>query len=149
MDEGTILVYSCPSIFSLTSPPSQTKCTVYKDSVCLRGRGGGELCCRPYSAGILHSVSDQIQNIPNCFTTPKKMSSEDAIKGLVSLKFLRPCIEASQQHCQTASPDLRRPRPPHPHPHHHPHPQKKGRVSSGSPFSAPLETISALLERRW
>ncbi len=43
------------------SPPSQTKCTVYTDSVCLRGgRGGGgfELCCRPYSAGILHSVSD-------------------------------------------------------------------------------------------
>ncbi len=31
MDEGTILVCCCPSIFSLTSspPPSQTKCTVY------------------------------------------------------------------------------------------------------------------------
>jgi hypothetical protein len=72
-------------------PPSQTKCTVYLDSVCLRGgRWGVELCCRPYSAGILHSVSDQIQNLPNCFTTPNKMTIEDDIKGLVSLKFLRP-----------------------------------------------------------
>jgi hypothetical protein len=48
------------------------------------------LCCRPYSAGILHSVSDQIQNLQNCFTTPNKMTSEDDIKGLVSLKFLCP-----------------------------------------------------------
>ncbi len=47
MDEGTILVYCCPSIFSLTSShPSQTKCTVYTDNVCLRGgEGEGELCC--------------------------------------------------------------------------------------------------------
>ncbi len=31
-------LYLCPSIFSLTSsPPSQTKCTVYTDSECLRG----------------------------------------------------------------------------------------------------------------
>jgi hypothetical protein len=66
----------------------------YTDSVCLRGgRGGGvELCCRPYSAGILHSVSDQIQNLTNCFTTPNKMTSEDDIKGLVSVKFLRPWL---------------------------------------------------------
>jgi hypothetical protein len=50
-------------------------------------------CCRPYTAGILHSVSDQIQNLPNCFTTSNKMTSEDDIKGLVSLKFLRPCFK--------------------------------------------------------
>jgi hypothetical protein len=37
-------------------------------------------------------VSDQIQNLPNCFTTPNKMTSEDDIKGLVSLKFLRPWV---------------------------------------------------------
>ncbi len=49
------------------------------------------MCCRPYSAGILHSVFDQIQNLPNCFTTPNKMTSEDDIKGLVSLKFLCLC----------------------------------------------------------
>jgi hypothetical protein len=52
------------------------------------GSGGGvEMYCGPYSAGVLHSVSDQIQNLPNCFN---KMTSEDDIKGLVSLKFLRP-----------------------------------------------------------
>jgi hypothetical protein len=37
------------------------------------------LCCKPYSAGILHSVSDQIQDLPSCFTTPNKMTSEDDI----------------------------------------------------------------------
>jgi hypothetical protein len=31
---------------------------------CVRGGGGVELCCRPYS--------DQIQNLQNCFTTPNK-----------------------------------------------------------------------------
>ncbi len=55
------------------------------------GEGGGvELYCRQYSAGVLHSVSDQIQNLPNFFTTPNKMASKDDIKELVSLKFLRP-----------------------------------------------------------
>ncbi len=34
----------------------------------------------------------EIQNLPNCFTTPNKMTSEDDIKGLVSLKFLRPWV---------------------------------------------------------
>ncbi len=47
--------------------------------------------CGPYSAGVLHSVSDQIKNLQNCFTTPNKMTSEDNINGLVSLKFLHPC----------------------------------------------------------
>jgi hypothetical protein len=46
--------------------------------------------CRPYSTGILLSVSDQMQHLPNYFTTPTKMTSENDIKGLVSLKFLRP-----------------------------------------------------------
>jgi hypothetical protein len=36
------------------------------------GVGGGEMYCGPYSAGVLHSVSDQIQNLQNCFTTPNK-----------------------------------------------------------------------------
>ena len=44
--------------------------------------------CGPYSAGILHSVSDQNQNLQNCFTTPNKMTSEDDIKGTVSRDFL-------------------------------------------------------------
>ncbi len=53
------------------------------------------MLCRPYSAGILHSVSDQMQNPPNYFTTPNKMTSENDINGLVSLKFLRPCAYVS------------------------------------------------------
>jgi hypothetical protein len=54
------------------------------------GWGGVEMYCGPYSAGVLHSVSDQIQTLQNCFTTPNKMTSKDDMKGLVSLKFLRP-----------------------------------------------------------
>ncbi len=57
------------------------------------------MCCRPYSAGILHSVSDQIQNLPNCFTTPNKMTSEYDIKGLGSLKFLRPWFRLYRPCC--------------------------------------------------
>jgi hypothetical protein len=34
-----------------------------------------------------------MQNLPNYFTTPNKMTSENDIKGLVSLKFLRPCTD--------------------------------------------------------
>ncbi len=44
------------------------------------------MLCRPYSAGILHSVSDQMQYLPNYFTTPNKMTSENDIESLVSLK---------------------------------------------------------------
>ncbi len=53
------------------------------------------MCCRPYSAGVLHSVSDKIQNLKNCFTNQIKMTSKDDIWGLVSLKFLRPCFGLS------------------------------------------------------
>ena len=56
----------------LCSPPSQTKCTLCTDSMWLWGGGGVELYCGPYSAGVLHSVSDQIQNLQNCYTTPKQ-----------------------------------------------------------------------------
>ncbi len=57
----------------LPLPPSQRKCTVYTDS-CVAGVAGGgvELYCRPYSAEVLHSVSDQIQNLQNCFITTNK-----------------------------------------------------------------------------
>jgi hypothetical protein len=34
-----------------------------------------------------------MQNLPNYFTIPNKMTSENDIKGLVSLKFLRPWIK--------------------------------------------------------
>ncbi len=67
--------------------------SIYRQFVAVHGGGGGgrgggvELGCRPYSTGVLHSVSDQIQYLQNCFTTPNKMTSKDAIKGFVSLKF--------------------------------------------------------------
>ncbi len=61
----------------LPPPLSQTKCTVYTDGVWLWG--GIELCCRPYSAGVLQSVSNQIQNLQNCLTTPNKINSKDDI----------------------------------------------------------------------
>jgi hypothetical protein len=71
-------------------PPPPPKLNVqYIQKMC--GCGGDvELCCRPYFAGVLHSVSDQMQNLHNCSTTPNKMTSKDDIKGLVSLKFFRP-----------------------------------------------------------
>ncbi len=78
--------------------------SIYRQCVSEGGEGGGvELCCRPHSAGVLHSVSDEIRNQPNCFTTPNKITSEDNIKGLVSLKFLRPWVVCTSVHilCQT------------------------------------------------
>jgi hypothetical protein len=53
--------------------------------------------CGPYSARVLHSVSDQIRNLQNCFTAPNKMTSEDDIEGLVSLNFLRPWFRGNKQ----------------------------------------------------
>jgi hypothetical protein len=47
--------------------------SVVNPSVAVAGWGWGiELCCRPYSAGFKHSVSDQNQNLQNCYTTPNK-----------------------------------------------------------------------------
>jgi hypothetical protein len=43
--------------------------------------GGVELCCRPYSAGILYSVSDQIWNLQNCFTIPKKLPVKTTLRN--------------------------------------------------------------------
>ncbi len=76
-------------------PPSWTKCTEYTGSVWVWGGGVGwggvEMYCGPYSAGVLHSVSDRIQILKIASPPQTKMTSKDDIKGLVSLKFLRPC----------------------------------------------------------
>ncbi len=40
MDEGTILVYFCPSTFSLTSPPLPKLNVQYVQTVCVWGGGG-------------------------------------------------------------------------------------------------------------
>jgi hypothetical protein len=91
-----VLVYCCPStVPSLWPPPPSPLPNVQYSiqTMCNCGGGGGvEMYCGPYSAGVLHSVSGQIQNLQNCFTTPNKITSEDDIKGLVSLKFLRPWL---------------------------------------------------------
>jgi hypothetical protein len=78
MEEGSIL-YLCtvaPLLYLLSDllppPPPPMQCTVvyiYKQCVTV---GDVEMYCGPYSAGVLHSVSDQIQNLLNCFTTPNK-----------------------------------------------------------------------------
>jgi hypothetical protein len=43
---------------------------------CVGGGEGGGLnpvsCWRPYAAGLLQSVSDQIYNLQNCFSTPRQ-----------------------------------------------------------------------------
>ncbi len=45
MDEGTILVYCCPSTFSLTSlPPTLSKYSIYRQCVAV-GLGVGVLSC--------------------------------------------------------------------------------------------------------
>ena len=45
----------------------------YMQTVCDCGGGGGiEMYCGPYSARVIYSVSDQIQNLQNCFATPNK-----------------------------------------------------------------------------
>jgi hypothetical protein len=91
MDEGTILVYCCPSIFSLTYPPPPLPKLTVQYIQTVSERGGGVNCAVDHILQEFYTfVSYKIQNLPNCFTTPNKMTSEDDIKGLVSLKFLHP-----------------------------------------------------------
>ncbi len=96
-------MYCCPStVPSLRPAPPLPKLNVQyiqtTQTVCGYGGWGGggvELCVQTIFCKGLHSVSDQIQNLQNCFTTPNKMTSKDDIQGLVSLKFLRPCSALS------------------------------------------------------
>jgi hypothetical protein len=76
---GTILV-NCWVLplycnFSLTSSPFPMYSIYRVQTMCDCGGGGVEMYCGPYSAGVLHSVSDQIRNLQNCFTAPNKMTS--------------------------------------------------------------------------
>ncbi len=66
------LLYLLSDLLPLPPFPMYSIC---RQCVWLWGEGGWgdvELCCRPYSAGVLHSVSDQIQNLQNCYTIPNK-----------------------------------------------------------------------------
>ncbi len=71
----TCVVLPLYCTFSLTSSPIPPfpMYSICRQCVTVGGGGGwGVLKCGPYSAGVLHSVSDQIQNLQNCFTTPNK-----------------------------------------------------------------------------
>jgi hypothetical protein len=65
-------VSCCPSNLLSGSPPPplciQTVCD-------WAGVGRVESCSRPYSAGVYHPVSNQIQNLQNCKTIPKQNPS--------------------------------------------------------------------------
>ncbi len=118
MDEVTILVYCCPSIFSLTSPlPKLNVQYIHTESVCLRG-GGGVNCALDhilqefYTLFLTRFRTYQIASPPHTkwpvkmtvrdwyfwsdseptklLHHPNKLTSEDDSKGLVSVKFLRP-----------------------------------------------------------
>ncbi len=87
----TVLVYCCPSAFSLTSSPSSPKCSLYTASV---WRWGG---CGMLNCTVEHILQEFYTLFLTRFKTYKiaspphtKMTSKDDIKGLVSLKFLRP-----------------------------------------------------------
>jgi hypothetical protein len=82
----------CPSpSLWFNSPPlppplpcvNETISILHKRTVCKRivcGGGGYEVCWRPFLQKfytVLHSVSDQIQNLQNCKTTPNKNLGEE------------------------------------------------------------------------
>ena len=106
MDEGTILVYCCPStVPSLWPPtPSPLPNVQYIQTVCDWGGGWGALKC---------TVDQILQEFYTLFLTrfrtykiasppQTKMTSKDDIEGLVSLKFLRPWLT----HTHTPSLDI-------------------------------------------
>ncbi len=109
MDERNYTCVLLPLYLLFDLLPPLPKLTVqYIQTVCVAvgevGVGDVELCCKP---GVLHSVSDQIQNLQNCYTTTNKMTSKDDIKGFVSLKFLCPCLPLtthSQAHVEGSYP---------------------------------------------
>ncbi len=71
-------LYLCtvaPLLYLLSDllPPPPIPNVHFMQTVCdCVGGGGVEMYCGPYSTGVLHSVSNQIQNPQNCFTTPDK-----------------------------------------------------------------------------
>jgi hypothetical protein len=65
----------CPShLLSGSPPPTCVNSILYAYTVCKGERG---FCWRPYSAGVVHSVSDQIQNLQHCLATPNKSLEEE------------------------------------------------------------------------
>ncbi len=91
MDEQYLCtVATLPSLWP-PPPPSPLSKLNGLYSVCDWGEGRMlivELCCRPYSAVVLYSVSGQIQNLQNCYTTPNKWPVKTT--WVCVFKFLRP-----------------------------------------------------------
>ncbi len=87
-------LYTVPSLWP-PSPSAPSQCTVYTDSVWLWGGGG---CwkvqyCGPYSAGVYSLFLTRFRTYKIASPPLPKMTSNYDIKGLVSLKFLRPCFK--------------------------------------------------------
>jgi hypothetical protein len=74
MKEQYLCTVATYCTFSLTSsPPPPFPNVQYIQTMCdCEGGGAVETYCGTYSAGVLHSVSDQIRNLENYFTTPNK-----------------------------------------------------------------------------
>ncbi len=106
MDAGTILVYCtvAPLLYLLSDvlPPApfpMYSTVLYMQTVCDCVGGGGGLNCT-----VGHILQEFYTLFLTRFRTYKiasppqtKMTSKDDIKGLVSLKFLRPCPSLSHQ----------------------------------------------------
>ncbi len=95
MDEGTILEYCCPStVPSLWPPPPSplpnVHCTVYTDSVWLWGWGVLKCTVDHILQEFYTLFLTRIRTYKIASPPQTKMTSKDDIKGLVSLKFLRP-----------------------------------------------------------
>jgi hypothetical protein len=66
------LLYLLSDFLPLLPPLPNVQYIQYYRQCVTVGWGGVEMYCGPYSAGVLHFVSDQIQNLQSCFTTPNK-----------------------------------------------------------------------------
>jgi hypothetical protein len=105
MDEGTIwyLCTAAPLLYLLSDllPPPPLPNVQYIQTVCdCGGRGWRVLKCTVdhilqefYTLFLTRSRTYKIASPPQ-----SKMTSKDDIKGLVSLKFLRPCFKPSPEH---------------------------------------------------
>ncbi len=88
----TLLVYFCPSTVPSLWPPSPcppSQCTLYTDIAWLWG-GGGEGSWNVLWTIFCRSFLTRFRTYKIASTPLTKMTSKDDIKGLVSLKFLRP-----------------------------------------------------------
>ncbi len=83
-----------PSLLPPPLPPSQTKCTVYTGSVWLGGGWGVWSCVVDHILQEFYTLFlTKVRTYKIASPLQTKMTSEDDILGLVSLKFLRPWVQ--------------------------------------------------------